>query len=249
MQCFGITDKGKVRSVNQDSFIIEKVVCGRVRASIVSVCDGMGGANAGEIASQLANKSFVSTVFSFLNSKYSKNSDIGSELKSACINANGVAYEYSKFDASYEGMGTTLVGGIVFENGDAHIINVGDSRCYRLSRRNKITQITKDHSLVEELVESGVISKEDARTHPQKNIVTRVLGTDATVVPDYYSLHLNHGDVLLLCSDGLSNMVSDEGIYDFYAQYPDIEKFVRALLAEALFRGASDNITIVAVSR
>lgn len=249
MLCFGVTDKGRVRAQNQDSFIIEKVACARTKAVIVSVCDGMGGANAGDLASQLANKSFGNFLYSYFTTKYSRNCRFETVLKEACCNANGVVYEYARFDPQYEGMGTTLTGGIVLENGDAHIVNVGDSRCYLLSRKRKIIQISKDHSLVEELVDSGVISKEQARTHPQKNIITRVLGTDENVVPDYFSFHLNHGDALLLCSDGLSNMISDEGIYDFYSQYSDTEKFVRALLTEALVRGASDNVTVVAVSR
>ena len=147
-------------------------------------------------------------------------------------------------------MGTTIVGGIISENGSGHIINVGDSRAYLISVRHKdIYQITKDHSLVEDLVEFGAITKEQARTHPQKNVITRAVGSEAEVNADYFEFNLQNSDVLLLCSDGLSNIVSDLEMLDYAVEYGEPELLCRALMDKALNRGASDNVTVVAVTR
>lgn len=176
MKCFGLTDKGRVRKDNQDSFIIEK--CEAKNCLIVGLCDGMGGAKAGGLASQLSNKAFVDFVYGKLTSRVERVQNYKDMLQSACDEANGVSYEYSKFDEAYNGMGTTIVGGVIKNSGKAHIINVGDSRAYHISRKSSsIYQITRDHSLVEELVEFGAITKEQAKTHPQRNVITRALGS------------------------------------------------------------------------
>ena len=147
-------------------------------------------------------------------------------------------------------MGTTIVGGVVKNNGNGYIINVGDSRAYHISRRsNSIYQITRDHSLVEELMEAGAITKEQARTHPQKNIITRALGSDYEVECDYYEFALQSGDCLLMCSDGLSNIVSDLEMLEYAKEYQDPELLCRALMSKALNRGANDNVTVVALMR
>ena len=248
MKSFGLTDKGKVRKDNQDSFIIEK--CDVKDCLVVALCDGMGGAKAGGLASQLSNKAFVSYIYAKLTSRVNRALDFQKILKDACAEANGVAYEYSQFDEKYNGMGTTIVGGVVKSNGNGYIINVGDSRAYHISRRlNIITQITRDHSLVEDLVEYGAITKEQAKTHPQRNVITRALGSEAQVEADYFEFSLQGGDFLLLCSDGLSNIVSDEEILAYAREYPDPELLCRSLMSKALNRGARDNVTVLAVMK
>ena len=248
MKSYGLTDKGKVRKDNQDSFIIEK--CSTRDCLVFALCDGMGGAKAGGLASQLANKAFVSYVYAKLTSRVKKSLDYETVLREGCREANGVAFEYSQFDEAYNGMGTTIVGGVVKSGGNGYIINVGDSRAYHISRRyHVITQITKDHSLVEELVEFGAITKEQARSHPQKNVITRSLGSEAEVEADYYEFTLQSGDILLLCSDGLSNIVTDEELLEYAEQYPEPELLCRALMSKALNRGARDNVTVVAVAK
>ena len=180
MKSFGLTDKGSVRKDNQDSYIIEK--CESKDCLIVALCDGMGGAKAGGLASQLSNKAFVSYIYAKLTSRVNRALDFRRILLDACAEANGVSYEYSKFDEAYNGMGTTIVGGVIKSGGNGYIINVGDSRAYYISRRNDaIYQVTKDHSLVEELVEFGAITKEQARVHPQRNVITRALGSEEHV--------------------------------------------------------------------
>lgn len=248
MKSFGITDKGKVRKDNQDSFIIEK--CEAKDCFIVALCDGMGGAKAGGLASRLSNKAFVDYIFLKLSSRTSKEPNYQDILQNACAEANGVAYEYSQFSEEFAGMGTTIVGGVVRSNGSAHIINVGDSRAYHISRRGgSIRQITRDHSLVEELLEAGAITKEQARRHPQRNVITRALGSEPKVEPDYFQLNLAAGELLLLCSDGLSNILSDGDILEYAMEYPEPEHLCRVLMDETLKRGARDNVTVLAVSR
>ena len=248
MKSFGLTDKGMVRKDNQDSFIIER--CTARDCVIVSLCDGMGGAKAGGLASQLSNKAFVSYVFDKLSSRVRRSVNYRQILQDACVEANGVAFDYSQFSEEYTGMGTTIVGGVINANGTGYIINVGDSRAYHVSRRgNSILQITRDHSLVEDLVEVGVITREQARTHPQRNIITRALGSEAEVESDFFTFTLLNGDVLLLCSDGLSNTVTDEEILHCTKEQPNPEALCWTLMNLALERGARDNVTIVAVSK
>ncbi len=248
MKSFGLTDKGKVRKDNQDSYIIEK--CEAKDCLIAALCDGMGGAKAGGLASQLSNKAFVSYVYAKLTSRVSRALDFRQILLDACAEANGVAYDYSQFDEAYNGMGTTIVGGVIKNNGNGYIINVGDSRAYYISRRNDaIEQVTRDHSLVEELVEYGAITKDQARRHPQRNVITRALGSEATVEADYYEVNLQSGDILLLCSDGLSNLISELEMLDYAKEYPEPELLCRALMSKAFMRGAPDNVTVLAVMK
>ncbi|MBR4549538.1 MAG: Stp1/IreP family PP2C-type Ser/Thr phosphatase [Oscillospiraceae bacterium] len=246
MKSFGLTDKGAVRRDNQDSFILEKCR----NNLIVALCDGMGGAKAGGLASQLSNKAFVAYIYAKLTARSTRMTQYREILQAACAEANGVAFEYSHFSEEFSGMGTTIVGGVIKSNGKGYIINVGDSRAYLISRRGvSIRQITRDHSLVEELLEYGAITKEQALTHPQRNVITRALGSESVVESDYYEFELQLGDVLLLCSDGLSNIISDEEMCRCAAERPDPEQLCRALMHAALERGARDNVTVVAVTR
>ena len=246
MRSYGLTDKGSVREENQDCFKIEYVKPQKFTLAVL--CDGMGGANGGSIASLQSLETFSDSVLSKLSSRRKTKYNIREVLLDACRTANTFTYEFSMFDDSLSGMGTTLVGGIIRDSGECHIINVGDSRAYYLSRKTRtIRQITRDHSLVEDLVEHGVITAEQALTHPQRNIITRAVGTDSQVEADYFNFELGIGDVLLLCSDGLSNTVSDEKMLEEAKLRREPEDLCRALMDLALSRGARDNVTVVAV--
>lgn len=243
MRSFGITDKGKVRSENQDSYIIEN--CDKRNCVVAVICDGMGGAKAGDLASCLSSKEFVSRVYDSLAAPRLFMGNQEKLLKDSCDEANGVVYEYSRFDANYDGMGTTLVGGIIARR-KAYLVNVGDSRAYHLTKEG-IKQISCDHSYVQELVSMGAITPEEALHHPKKNIITRALGVDCSVESDYFECPLAKGDGILLCSDGLSNMVTDKEIHDYYTENALPDDVCRKLMKLALERGARDNVSIVLV--
>ena len=209
----------------------------------------MGGAKAGGLASNLGTKTFMDYLDSHLFNSPLKRPSYSNIISTACAEANGIVYQYSCFDSDFNGMGTTLVGALIKKD-QAYIVNVGDSRAYLLSpRRMKITQITRDHSLVEDLVEYGAITKEQAKTHPQRNVITRAVGSEEEVDADYYEFKLQSSDILLLCSDGLTNTISDPEILECAVANSDPELLCRTLMEKALDRGASDNVTIVAVTR
>ncbi len=242
MKYFGITDKGKIRRENQDCFLIEPHE--EDKRLVIALCDGMGGAKAGGIASDVASKSFVAFVSERLS-----DGDIlppfGAVLKGGCSEANGVVYQYSCFDSNYSGMGTTLVGGIVTPE-KATLANVGDSRAYLISD-GAITQITRDHSLVEEMVERGEITRQAARNHPRKNIITNALGLEKGITADVFETDLKAGDYLIFCSDGLSNVVEDEEMLNMAENSQAPEDLCRGLIALALERSSPDNVTAVIV--
>ncbi len=245
MNTFGVTDKGKVRKDNQDSFLIEPFE--GEECLTAALCDGMGGAKAGNIASDLAVKTFVSQVRERLAKSQSKRPDYKVILQRACEEANNMVFGYSCFDDVFTGMGTTLVAAL-FVNGDINVINVGDSRAYKLSK-SRIVQITRDHSLVQELLDKGAITPEEAKDHPRKNVITRALGVDAKVTSDVFSVKLQRGERLLLCSDGLTNMVEDGEILDLAKHNAELPALGQALMDTAIQRGARDNVTIVLVSK
>lgn len=246
MNCFGLTDKGKTRNENQDSFLIED--CEKASCSIMALCDGMGGANAGGLASELSAKAFVNHVYHHLSTYPTRQTDYPRLMREACDEANGVAFAYSQFGDHLTGMGTTLVAAVLRRNGNGYVLNVGDSRAYQL-HRHSLKQITRDHSLVEELVEAGIITHEQARHHPQKNVITRALGSDREVDADIYTVNVALGDSLLLCSDGLSNIVPEDEITAVLSDSADAESACRDLMELALSRGAPDNVTIVVWKR
>ena len=175
MKYYGLTDKGMVRKINQDCFLTEQI-----RGSLVAVlCDGMGGHVSGELASRIAADTFLSEVRAGLTSRINTKPDMTALMKKACLSANHEVCEHARLSPCFEGMGTTLVGICVGRNGNAFIANIGDSRCYFLSALPKrIRQITIDHSLVEEYIKAGIITREEARSHPKKNIITRAVGTE-----------------------------------------------------------------------
>lgn len=246
MNCFGLTDKGKTRQENQDSFLIE--TCEKGSCSILALCDGMGGANAGGLASQLSAKAFVNYMYHHLSTFPIRLSDYPRLMMEACDEANGVAWAYSQFGDHLTGMGTTLVAAVIRKNGSGYVLNVGDSRAYQLHRR-VLKQISRDHSLVEELVEAGIITAEQARHHPQKNVITRALGSEQEVTADTFEVNLGPGDCLLLCSDGLSNIVPEDEITAVLNDSSTAEAACRDLMELALSRGAPDNVTIIVWKR
>lgn len=247
MKYYAITDKGKVRQENQDCFSLKKI---ETRDSMVVVlCDGMGSSKTGGVASELASKAFADYAEAKLSSRIRKDPDCLQIVRDACAEANSVTYDYSRFDVIFNDFGTTLVGAIIRDSGKTYIANVGDSRAYHVSRRGKgfVKQLTVDNSLVEEMVEAGIITKEQARNHPNKNVITRALGSEPLVECDTYETDLKNGDMLLLCSDGLSNFVTDEEMLECFMLYKDPETFCRTLLDLTFDRGARDNVTIISV--
>ena len=244
MKYYGISDKGIVRKENQDCFSIEEIS----DVLLLVVCDGMGGHAAGRLASHLADEAFRNYVRGKLTSRIRRFMDTRKILQDGCREANSIILQYSEMSEEYAGLGTTLVGGILSESGTSYLVNVGDSRAYQLSAARKtIVQITEDHSLVQTYVNAGLITKEEARTHPRKNIITRALGGDVYEEADIFEVKMQSGDMLLFCSDGLSNFVTDDEILQTYLLHPDPEECCRDLLSQTYARGAGDNVTIAVV--
>ena len=245
MNSFGITDRGKVRRDNQDSFLIERIE-GR-DALIAVLCDGMGGEKAGNIASDLAAKTYAGVLRQRFSGQKLKGAEIPEAMAAACAEANHMVYSYSCFDSAYTGMGTTLVSAVMLD-GRVYVLNVGDSRAYKITRR-RIVQITRDHSLVQDMVDRGEISAEEARTHPRRNVITRALGVDENVPSDSFAPRFQRGDILLLCSDGLTNMLTDNEIFLAAREHRDPLSLGRALMQAALERGARANVTVIALTK
>lgn len=244
MNGWGITEKGAVRSENQDFYTME-LVAGRDIALCV-VCDGMGGANAGNVASSIACEGFMDYMKRGLL-EASEIAELSGLIRRATSYANSMVHEVAKTDKEFTGMGTTLVGTLVV--GDyASIINVGDSRAYRITSEG-INQITKDHSLVEELIDRGELRREDASKHPDKNLITRALGVDFSVLCDVFEIRFIKGEYLLLCTDGLTNFVSDCEIWDAFKSAADKATFCQTLINMALTAGTTDNITVVLLEK
>ena len=244
MEYFGKTDIGKVRKENQDDFAIREDSERRLVAAVV--CDGMGGAKAGGLASNLGTKTFMDYLERHLFGSTLKRPSYSKIISTACAESNGIVYQYSCFDADYNGMGTTLVGALIRKD-QAFIVNVGDSRAYLISKKS-IQQITQDHSLVAEMVRRGEITEEQAKNHPRKNIITNALGIEGEIQSDVFHIKLHKGDLLFLCSDGITNIISDDELLNYSQIYDSAEEFVNHLIQVALDRGAPDNTTAVAVT-
>ncbi|MCQ2474752.1 MAG: Stp1/IreP family PP2C-type Ser/Thr phosphatase [Clostridia bacterium] len=234
------TDIGIVRDNNQDSYAAGELSGG---AAFAIVCDGMGGAAEGALASSVAVNAIREKL---TNSFFPGMSDISvrSLLISSVENANKAVYDLSLTDKKYDGMGTTVVASIV-RNGFAYVVHAGDSRAY-LIHNNEIRQITKDHSVVQNMLEKGEITSEEAFDHPDKHIITRALGVDENVRVDFAQEEFEN-DILLLCSDGLTNYVHDDEIKEILTDSVDDEK-VSELIEKANYYGGGDNITVVALS-
>lgn len=237
MNVWGITDIGAVRNDNQDSFQIEWL---DEQDLLAVVCDGMGGARAGNVASGLAVSAFAEGVREQVRDGERAWPQV---LEQAVYRANEAVHAESLAHEECRGMGTTLVAALVTPE-TVWVANVGDSRCYQIVDGD-ISRISRDHSLVEDLVCRGEITPEEARVHPKKNLITRALGVDRTVKVDVFE-QPNRGGYLLLCSDGLSNVVTDEELRrEVVAE--DKEHCCGRLLELALDRGAPDNVTVVVV--
>lgn len=240
MNFWAITDKGLIRKQNQDTY---SSYCDEERGvALFLVCDGMGGAKAGNIASAMASECFFSEVKKGLDGKYSV-IRLTAVLQNAAALANRIVYEASLKNEEYNGMGTTLVTALV-AGGNTLVANIGDSRAYQISN-GTITQITRDHSVVEDLIARGDLTREESRRHPRKNLITRALGTGEDVEADVFTPEVLPGDYILLCSDGLTNIVEDGEILYEVLHGGSIDGCCERLLKTAMDRGAPDNITVV----
>ncbi|HYZ94106.1 MAG TPA: Stp1/IreP family PP2C-type Ser/Thr phosphatase, partial [Actinomycetota bacterium] len=223
-----ITDPGRKRRRNEDSFVMEP--------PLFAIADGMGGAQAGEVASRLAAAALKES-----------GAEAGGEDRIVDLirEANRRVYDRSSSDPNTSGMGTTITVALV-EDERVAFGHVGDSRAY-LIRDARMEQLTEDHSLVNELLKTGKLSREEAETHPQRSVITRALGTDPDVDVDTFSVSAQNGDLFLLCSDGLTDMVSEQAILGVVERKrADIDAALRALVKEANRGGGEDNITVVA---
>ncbi len=237
MESFSKTDVGVKRTMNQDSLFCSDSPVGSFR-NLFIVADGMGGHRAGDYASRLCIDSMVSSIRS------SSSKTPVTIFEEAITFANSTVYDASQLDREFEGMGTTMVACTLQEQ-TLYVANIGDSRLYLL--REELQQITTDHSLVEEMVKIGNITESEARVHPQKNIITRALGIDEMVQADYFELQIKPSDVILLCSDGLTNMVEDDEIEYMIRHASSMEEAANMLIDKANLNGGSDNITAVLV--
>lgn len=244
MEYFGLTDKGRVRPTNQDIFQIEARE--ENDTALVVVCDGMGGANAGNVASRFAAQSFVEFAGDALSGTLDekKRQEL---LTRALAHANETVFTLAGRQPEFRGMGTTLVAALI--QGDrATVINVGDSRAYRFDGA-ALHQISEDHSYVEEMRRRGRITEADARTHPQKNLITRAVGVEPTVEGDLFEVQLTDADILLLCTDGLTGMAEDSQIAEVLKNAKTLALAGDALLQLALDGGGRDNITAALFTR
>ena len=238
MRVLGVTDVGLHRRENQDTFAIAEE-CGR---QIAVVCDGLGGERGGGIASSLAVETYLSQLKALLRPDMTI--EQLRELSSFCVaKANAAVHQYALENPNCKGMGTTLVS-VITDGKIALVSNIGDSRAY-LVHGGKLRRVTHDHSVVERLVEAGDITAEEARTHPNRNLITRALGPELNAPCDTYDISLQKGDRLLLCTDGLIVTATDEQIKRTICAHDDIAAALTALIALAKQYGAPDNVTAV----
>ena len=242
MQYWGLTDQGCARSQNQDAYQIEQLDRNTV---LCVVCDGMGGAKSGNVASSLAVDVFTQEVKRTWKPDMDT-SRIDQMLRNAVKLANFTVYDQSRQFMEFTGMGTTLVA-VLIHGRNASVVNVGDSRAYGIDR-NGIHQITTDHSLVQMMVSRGELTKEQARNYPGKNLITRAIGTEAVTMCDIFHKKVERGDCILLCTDGLSNLMDEQEILFEVAHGQDREQCCERLLDIAKKRGAPDNVTSVLVA-
>ena len=246
MEFCGITNSGKIRKHNQDVFKMQTNEDKDV--VVLVVCDGMGGANAGNVASETAAGAFMDHMKSILyNAGNTTQSEIASLMVDAVLAANTAVYDKSLQDEEFEGMGTTLTAAVSTNDGEV-VVNIGDSRLYHVTN-GKITQITRDHSVVEDMIEKGEITRNEARRHPSRNLITRALGTGYYEPPDVFFLKMDSSDTIILCSDGLSNVVTDNEIQFESQRDTSVHEMCDSLVDMALTRGAPDNVTVVILKK
>ena len=235
------TDVGKKRKLNQDFCIVSEE-----RPALFVLCDGMGGHLSGDVASRTAAES-IETYIRLQGTLDLTPGKAERILKRAISYANTIVYNRSLSNEIFSGMGTTAI--VCLHDFDMlYIAHVGDSRAYLL-RSGELKQLTKDHSLVEELVQSGMITKEEAVSHPKKNVITRAVGTSETIESDFLELPFMQDDIVLFCSDGLSNMLSEKEIKNLLISSDDMESVVSNLVESANKNGGTDNISAIVVKK
>lgn len=238
MKSSGKTDTGNKRSNNQDSIFYSDAPIGTL-PNLYIVADGMGGHRAGDKASKMAIEITVDFI---------KNSTIENPiaiLRRAMVYANNEIYKAAGKDPDLKGMGTTMVAAVALD-GKLYVANIGDSRLYSI--QGDIKQITMDHSLVEELIRNGELERKKGRNHPEKNIITKAMGSKEEVVPDFFEIDIHPKEKFLLCSDGLSNMVENDEIRDIVLEHDNLDELAQALIDRANYYGGSDNISVVIVT-
>ena len=231
------TDVGMVRSDNQDYFFFSAEPVGNLK-NLFLVADGMGGHRAGDMASRFTVETFVQLIRGY------EYTDTVTLLTEAVTQVNSLILKKAGESEDYEGMGTTLVAATIDGN-TLKVANVGDSRLYLVS--DDICQVTRDHSLVEEMVLRGQLEKEEAKTHVNKNIITRAIGAGETVTPEIFSADLGPGVKILMCSDGLTNMVEDKKIERLINESASVDEAVTELIAAANNAGGKDNVTALLI--
>ncbi len=232
----GRTDIGVVRSGNEDSFLLEP------ERGFFIVADGMGGHAAGEVASDMAVRIVARALAGVIGKADTEAADV---MRQAIVDANGRIFERTLVEEDKRGMGTTTTAMVI--NGARYLIGqVGDSRAYVL-RDGGLLQITKDHSYVQEQVDAGYLTPEQARTHPYSNVITRCVGANSDVAPDIYLGHLREGDVYLLVSDGLTGMLEDRDVFEIMRGNQSPGQLVDTLISEANRRGGLDNVTVILI--
>ncbi len=237
MRSSGKTDTGSKRSNNQDSIYYSDKPVGPL-PNLYIVADGMGGHRAGDQASKMA----IDIAVDFIKKSTIENPI--AVLKRAMIFANNEIYKTASRDPDLRGMGTTMVAAVC-QDEKLYVANIGDSRLYSIG--NEIKQITMDHSLVEELIRDGKLERKKGRNHPEKNIITKAMGSKEEVIPDFFEIDINPEDKYLLCSDGLSNMVEDDEIRDIVIDNEDLRDTAQALIDRANYYGGADNISVVII--
>ncbi|MBE6989438.1 MAG: Stp1/IreP family PP2C-type Ser/Thr phosphatase [Ruminococcaceae bacterium] len=238
MRIWGITDTGLVREENQDAYAIKAIG----QRELAVVCDGMGGTSGGQLASGIAVQIYQQEMEALLKNDMSAQQI--AQTSAYCVSqANDAIRREAAQHPGYERMGTTLVSAVVWDN-NALVTNIGDSRAYLISQ-DGITRITRDHSVVENMVENGELTPEEARHHPNRNLITRALGPDPQALPDTFPVALKPGIFLLLCTDGLVNTVADQEILFEVIHGGEPDDCLDRLLTLAKQRGAPDNVTAV----
>jgi len=229
-----LTDTGRVRDHNEDSVCVAPTSAGR----LLAVADGMGGHNAGAVASEIALETFVAEVGDRL-----ADADPAAALAGAVLAADDAVREAAAEDPDRDGMGTTLVAGLL-DPEETTVVNVGDSRAYRVDDTG-IEQVSVDHSLVQELVEAGEITPEEAESHHQRNVISQALGAQDSIDPDTFTVDLDPGETLLCCSDGLTEEVDDSTIHEVLTEADSLTAATETLASTANRNGGSDNVSVV----
>ena len=237
MKTFSLTDIGLKREVNQDYVFSTEQAIGNL-PNLFIVADGMGGHKAGDLASQYGTHILVEHV------KHNQNTGPERIINEAVQEANHRIAKAAHEDESLQGMGTTVVAATIVDH-TLYFANVGDSRLYVIN--DEIRQISKDHSLVEEMVRLGGLNEEEAKHHPDKNIITRAVGVKDKVEPDFFEYSLQNNDIILMCTDGLTNMVENDEIYEIVKNGDDVESTVKELINKANDNGGKDNIGLVLI--